>query len=100
MDIKTLEQFIFGKKTKALEKKTEEILAGLGFTQEKDTVTPPLRRSPDDMNITQDIYEEIARIYGYDQIESLPLLSPIEYRPYHQHIAIQRRIEEILVMSF
>lgn len=62
-------------------------------------VTPPLWRSPDDMNITEDIYEEVARIYGYDQIENLPLLTPITYAPYTEYVAIQRKLEDILVRN-
>ncbi len=100
LDIKTLEQFIFGKKTKGLDKKAEEILIGLGFTYTKNKVITPLRRGPDDLNITEDIYEEVARIYGYDQIENLPLLSKIENVPYNEYIAIQRKIEDILVRNF
>lgn len=99
LDIKTLEQFIFGKKTKGLDKKVEEIFTWLGFTYAKDKVTTPLRRGPDDLNITEDLYEEVARIYGYDQIESLPLLSETTYQPYNDSIAIQRKLEDILVRN-
>lgn len=60
-------------------------------------VTTPLRRGPDDMNIAEDIYEEVARIYGYDLIENLPLLTPSSYVPYTDYVAIQRKLEDILV---
>jgi phenylalanyl-tRNA synthetase beta chain len=63
----------------------------------KITVTPPLRRSPDDLNIPEDACEEVARIYGYDQIESIPLLSETTYIPYTPYVAIQRKIEDIMV---
>ncbi len=99
IDIKTMEQFIFGKKTKWLDKNVEEILTGLGFVYEKGTVTTPLRRSPDDINITEDIYEEVARIYGYDQIEHIPLLSDTTYTPYTDYVALQRNLEDILVRT-
>ncbi|MEI8008162.1 MAG: hypothetical protein WCI00_01610 [bacterium] len=61
------------------------------------SVVCPLWRSPDDLNIPEDIYEEVARIYGYDQIENIPLLSDITYTPYTEYVAIQRKLEDILV---
>lgn len=51
------------------------------------------------MNITEDIYEEVARIYGYDQIENIPLLSDTVYTPYTPYVAIQRKLEDILVRT-
>jgi len=51
------------------------------------------------LNIQEDIFEEVARIYGYDDIESLPLLSKTEYTPYNEYVAIQRKIEDILVRN-
>ena len=41
----------------------------------------PLWRSPDDLNIKEDIYEEVARIYGYDQIDTIPLLGETKNTP-------------------
>ena len=108
VDTKVMEQFIFGKKTKWLDKKVEEILSWLGFIQDwkmetlkngKIKLTCPLWRGPDDLNIQEDIYEEVARIYGYDQIENLPLLSDTVYTPYTAYVAIQRQLEDILVRN-
>ncbi|MEI7920202.1 MAG: hypothetical protein WCH65_08970 [bacterium] len=62
-------------------------------------VVCPLRRGPDDLNIAADIYEDVARIYGYDQIESLPLLSEMKYTAYTDYVATQRKIEDILVRT-
>ena len=59
----------------------------------------PLWRGPDDLNIPEDIYEEVARIYGYDQIENLPLLGDTTYVPYTDYVAIQRKLEDVLVRT-
>lgn len=59
----------------------------------------PLWRGPDDLNIQEDIYEDVARIYGYDQIDNLPLLSTTTYIPYNEYVALQRKIEDILVRN-
>ncbi len=59
---------IFGEERADFNDITSNILSNLGFCYENNKVTIPLWRSPDDMNISQDIYEEVARIYGYDSI--------------------------------
>ena len=59
----------------------------------------PLWRGPDDLNIQEDIYEEVARIYGYDQIENLPLLNEATYTEYTEYVMIQRKLEDILVRN-
>jgi len=103
VDMKVMEQFIFGKKIKWFDKTTEEILTGLWFTgkfsAQNLTLTMPLWRGPDDLNIPEDIYEEVARIYGYDQIENLPLLGDTTYVPYTDYVAIQRKLEDVLVRT-
>ena len=52
------------------------------------------------MNIPEDLYEEVARIYGYDKIQTLPLMSVAEHVPYTDEVSIQRKIEDVLVRNF
>lgn len=60
----------------------------------------PFWRSPDDINITEDIYEEVARIYGYERIQALPLLSTIANTPYVPMVSLIRKLEECVVQDF
>src|SRR5258708_3414178 len=65
-------------------KKSTDILTRLGFivNQENDTliVTVPAKKSGDDMQIPEDLIEEIARVYGYENIpNSLPTFSSTEH---------------------
>ena len=57
--------------------KSIAILSSLGFTVDKQgemlIVTVPARKSGNDMLIPEDLIEEIARVYGYDNIpDTLP----------------------------
>ncbi len=59
-----------------------EILTSLGFgvKENKDvlTIDVPSWRATKDISIKADIVEEIARVYGYDNIVSLPAKQPVE----------------------
>ena len=100
VDFKKMEQFIFWNEIKDFEKLAKNILTKLGFLVNKNTITPPIWRSPDDINISEDLYEEVARMYGYDNIQTLPLMSVAEYVPYTDEVSIQRKIEDVLVRNF
>ena len=62
--------------------KIEEILKYLGFEitikGDEFTVIPPSFRATKDISIKEDIVEEIARMYGYDNIPSMSLLGEIK----------------------
>ena len=66
-------KILFGGNTELFNETAERVLTNLGFTYKDAKVTIPFRRSPDDMNISEDIYEEVARIYGYDNINAEPM---------------------------
>ena len=76
----------------------EKILSDLEFTCSFDgdemVVTVPQHRSKRDISIPEDIVEEVARIYGYDNIE--PAMPTIRMQPYvfnrkHQRLQKIRR---------
>jgi phenylalanyl-tRNA synthetase beta chain len=70
-----MESLIFWERQENFKEKSQDILRGLWFEVQENSVTVPLWRGPDDMNIKEDITEEIARIRWYDTIKPQPLLS-------------------------
>ncbi|HCB51455.1 TPA: hypothetical protein DEP21_02665 [Patescibacteria group bacterium] len=97
IDLDRIEKSIFGKQQNGFQNTAREILAGLGFGVNNDSVVCPIWRSPDDLNIMEDITEEIVRIYGYENVTNTPLLSDTNHIPYSPEIALQRKLEEILI---
>lgn len=59
-----------------------EILVSLGFGVQENNgtfhISVPSYRATKDISIKADIVEEIARVYGYDNIESRPILQPVK----------------------
>jgi phenylalanyl-tRNA synthetase beta chain len=51
------------------------------------------------MNIAEDIYEEVARIYGYDKIDILPMKYEVQDVPYTPLVDLTRKLEDILVRN-
>jgi len=82
----------------------EWILTNLWFdVKKKDSymdIKVPVWRGPSDINISEDIYEEIARIWGYENIKWKPLISKIEYVPYSIFIKFNQDLEDIFVRDF
>lgn len=75
----------------------DKILSNLGFVYADNTAIIPRWRSPDDMNIPADIYEEVARIHGYDNIPAQKLTGENSYVPYSSEVALQRLVEDYLI---
>jgi len=63
-------------------------------------VKVPRRRWSDDMNIAEDLYEEVARLYGYNRIEPMVSTEPVIYKPFVGVVAINRIVEQILVATY
>lgn len=95
-----MESLIFWEKQENFKEKAQDILRGLWFEVQDTSVTVPLWRGPDDMNIKEDIAEEIARIWWYDTIKPQPLLSEIKAQPYSDSVGLLREVEEMMVDLF
>ncbi len=79
------------------------ILESLGFkievNDDKLLVSIPSWRAVKDVKIKEDILEEIARIYGYNNIEaSLPELK-LKPLPYNHELKLERNIKDFLSKS-
>ena len=74
-----------------------EALTSLGFTVDEDlTVTAPTFRN--DVECTADLAEEIARLYGYDNIPSTILRGAVSARP-SERARFERSLKELCVSS-
>ena len=100
INLDEIEQQIFGKKIDNFAPDAQNILQWLGFITKDSVVTCPIRRSPDDLNIQADITEEIIRIYGYEHVDGLPVLSDIQHTPYSPYVNLIRTLEDIFVQDF
>lgn len=82
------------------EKKIISTLSNLGFVvdrnENKILVTIPSWRATKDVSTKEDIAEELARIYGYDNIPSLMPALKMEAPETNKELRLFRRIREIL----
>ncbi|HRX63834.1 MAG TPA: phenylalanine--tRNA ligase subunit beta [Candidatus Absconditabacterales bacterium] len=100
LDFAHMEKFIFGKDKEGFAQEAKKILEGLGFTVEGASVGIPFWRSPDDINIPEDVYEEVARMYGYENIEAMPLSSVVELPKTSPLVNLIRKVEEVCVRNY
>ncbi|MEI6425914.1 MAG: phenylalanine--tRNA ligase subunit beta [Candidatus Absconditabacteria bacterium] len=96
VNFERLEGAIFGTKQEGFAEKAEAILNSLGCQVGNNEVRIPIWRSPDDLNIAEDLTEEVVRIYGYEKVEGMPLLSDMIHAPYTPFVALQRSLEDVL----
>lgn len=92
-----METFIFGEKLNWFHEKSLKILKNIWFESIESGLKVPVWRSPDDINIKEDIYEEVARIYGYDNIWYKNIEWKLENVPYSMDVYVNRNIERSLV---
>ncbi len=100
INLDDIEKSIFGEKIEWFQEKAKEILEKLWFLLKEDSVVVPIRRSPSDINIQEDITEEIIRIYGYDKIVWKAMMSNIEFVEYSPEVKMIRDIESVFVNNF
>jgi len=82
------------------QQKINDILSYLWFSIFKNAVKVPYFRSPADINIKEDIFEELIRIYGYENIHWKNLQKEVEFVDYNPKIQITRLFEEIFVDNY
>jgi len=100
LDFAHMEKFIFGKDKEWFAQEAKKILEWLWFTVEGASVWIPFWRSPDDINIPEDVYEEVARMYGYENIEAMPLSSVVELPKTSPLVNLIRKVEEVCVRNY
>ena len=99
VDWETMNKFIFGKEDlkSDFQERASEILRNLGFVVEWNKVTVPLWRWPDDINISADVAEEIARIWWYETISNTAPLTEVHSQDFIWNTEVIRIIEKCLV---
>lgn len=82
-------------------KEANVLLQRIGFSSWNDrTFKVPVRRSPDDITMDADVYEEIARLYGFDRIKTQSYSTQINFVPLSKTVQQQRAFEETLRGDF
>ncbi|GHV23239.1 hypothetical protein FACS189428_6490 [Clostridia bacterium] len=83
--------------TTTFPEKAKTILTALGFQVHENTITAPIWRGPEDMNIPEDITEEVARIRGYEHVKNTPAKTEIKNQAFSGMVDIMRITEQTLV---
>ncbi len=86
IDPKITSQFIYGEAKENFAEDITKALQGLGFGVHNEEaileVQVPVWRSPADITIPADVYEEVARIIGYDSIATKDLMQTMDTTNY------------------
>lgn len=100
IDISNIEKFVFWKEAD-LQGDIKNTLEWLWFVFVwNNTIKVPVRRSPEDINIKEDVVEEFARIYWYDNIKEIPLSWDLENVEFTQEVNLQRKIEDVFSKDY
>ncbi len=86
------------------EKQIQKILTGLGFelTKNKNVITAsvPSYRATKDVSIKEDLVEEVARIYGYDNIVPAPLMFEAVPVNMKREVALEYEVKKYLAEKY
>jgi len=104
IDLEKMQKIIFGQEKKNFTKLAQWYLEGLGFKVKNEKwgmidVGVPFWRGPGDINIEDDITEEVARLYGYDNIDPIPLYDQMVNQNYSSYVDLQRKLENFWVQD-
>ena len=84
-------------------KEVVKILEGLGFEikDKKDVlfVTVPTWRATKDISIPEDLVEEVSRVYGYDNIETVLPSFPVAPPERNELRLLERTVKNVMSMS-
>lgn len=79
------------------------ILSGLGFGVKKKkqglSVRIPTWRATKDIGLPEDLIEEVARVYGYDNIVSTMPLAAMEYVEENKLRQLERQVKDLLAIG-
>ena len=86
------------------QKRIISILEGLGFLVSSNqddisSVTVPWWRSTGDITIPEDLIEEIARMYGYDNLKPQEQRSLLRAAHYQIEFEMEKRLKEVLALG-
>lgn len=101
LDFDKVDKFVFWEEKKDFVSKIKDILDWLGFEIKQDwNLKVPFFRSPDDLNLKEDVYEEIIRIYGYEKVEAKNIKSEVSYNFFSKEVWLKRYFEKMFVENF
>ncbi len=101
LDFSKIQYFIFGEEIDWFTDKSKDILSNLWFEIFDSSVKVPIWRSPQDINIKEDLYEEVIRIYWYENISEKKLEWDVKDNWWGSDTWLIRNIEDSLInMNF
>jgi len=104
VDFEKISSFIFGKYDEKFADIAIWYLEWLGFdvwigSNKNKIVKVPFWRWPGDMNIQEDVYEEVVRLYGYNNVEWIEMQDPMVNKNFSAEVFMQRLLESFFVQD-